>query len=214
MIWMITRHGFCPAVECSPSTAAYFVDFLEGATGNALASEYFDIEQMFYPAWRRGLFPVEVPNFQTPPPASNDEFIGAVSTNRVPGLPPMLETDPERIRDIYILEGIRQLVLRPNNIASPRGIPDVDFLVRGKNSTPLYLFRSWRPNGPVPPENGPSFTNDRVVMLRRVGPDRDTPLYKTAYTAFPLLFLKEDQSMQLVDEMVDWFMLPFELTPP
>jgi hypothetical protein len=71
------------------------------------------------------------------------------------------------------------------------------------------MFESWRPGGPIPPGGGPSFSHGKPVGVRRIGPSRETPLYKACYMTFPLYFIKQEQSEELFRKMVDWFFLPF-----
>jgi hypothetical protein len=214
-LWIISRHGLLSNFNTAQASPPRLLSFIDTPSEiNPLAVDYFDIEAMFYPAWRRAVIPAEVFGFPTPAPSSNDEFIGAVSTPDAVGLPSILEIDPIRVRDsMYINQALWNLLI-PNGVDHMTGVPDVNIVVRGNTSTPLYTFKSWRPNGPIPPYGAPSFVHNKLVMLRRVGPNTDVPLYKTAYTTFPLWYLKEDHARELVTSMVDWFMLPYELTPP
>ncbi|HUU45994.1 MAG TPA: hypothetical protein VM118_09690 [Acidobacteriota bacterium] len=213
MLWIVSRHGFIRGTESTQSSPARLIDFVNGPGSqlNPRAVTYFDIEAMYYPGWRRQAMPVPVSGGEPIIPASNDEFVGAKATRFAVGLPDNLPIDQERVDNQFFPDIVRKQSLGYD--VTIYGVIDANFLVRGTESTPLYLFQSWRPYGPIPPENGPSFSHGKVVMQRFVGPNRDTPLYKTAYTTFPLYFLQEEAARELVVGMVEWFMLPFELTP-
>lgn len=215
MVWFIGRHSLLPNSEtCTAICRERLFDLCNASTPqgvniayNPFACQYFDLEGMYYPAWRSNMLPAEV--FGVPPrsPASNDEFVGARLVAPGSGLPDVLEVDPARVDSMYIPAFIRR-IMNDNQIVRLNGVPDVNFLVLGSNSVPLYTFQSWRPNGPVPP-GGPSFAHGKPVAVRRVGPNRLTPQYKTSYMTFPLYFLKQEHSEALFQSMVEWFFLPF-----
>ena len=209
MVWFVGRHSLLPESEtCQSVCRERLFDFCSrGAGKNILGCEYFDMEGMYYPAWRGNAIPIAYDGaFRTP--SSNDEFVGATLVAAGSGLPASLEIDPERVDSTYVPAFVKGILTR---FGTPRivGVPDVNFLVLGSNSVPLYIFESWRPGGPIPPTAGPSFSHHKPVAVRRVGPDRVTPLYKTCYMAFPLYFIKQEQSEELFRKMVDWFFLPF-----
>ncbi|MBI3872316.1 MAG: hypothetical protein HY304_04465 [candidate division Zixibacteria bacterium] len=207
MVWIIARNGLLVKTRMCDGCNPLLFDFCDPSKDqyDQLACQYFDMEGMWYPAWRHYAIPKNVPGLASVP-ASNDEFVGASLVTQGTGLPPVLEVDTTRVKNKFMDATVLYSLL--NGIAIP-GIPDVDFIVRGSKSTPLYTFNSWRPQGPVPPDNGVSFMQGKVIAVRRVGPDRAHPLYKTAYFTFPMYFIKEDQARDVFINMVHWFFLPF-----
>ena len=206
MVFFFGRHSFLPAAIIGQSAAPRIFDLCGGEFNNTLACGYFDMEGMYYPGWRRTAIPLKCVGCRGS--ESNDEFIGANLVASGTGLPPSLEIDRARVDSMFILPFIKDY-LRRNGTDKIIGLPDVNYIVLGSNSTPLYLFDSWRPGGPIPPEDGPSFSHQKPVAMRRVGPSRTSPLYKTAYFTFPLYFIKQEQSEAMFRSMVDWFFLPF-----
>lgn len=209
MVWFTGRHSFCPSnLTCQTCVERVFDFCADTPEESPLACQYFDIEGMYYPAWRANAMPIT--RFPDPPrqPTSNEEFIGADLVAPGSGLPPKLEVDPERIDSMFVPQFLISIL---NRFGTPRinGVPDANFLVLGSNSVPLYTFDSWRPGGPIPPTNGQSFSHGKPVAVRRIGPDRNTPLYKTCYMSFPLYFIKQEQSDELFRKMIEWFFLPF-----
>lgn len=215
-LWIMSRAGLIQETESCSACICRLIDFTSDLSSrrNEFAVDFFDIEEMYYGCWRRTVNPITLPDVPRTLPNTNDEFIGATLLSGNDNLPSVLEVDEDRVARAYISQDMLNILLESLGfIPEIRGVIDVNVLVRGTRSTPLYTYESWRPQGPIPPENGPSFVQGKVVMQRMVGPDRDTPLYKTAYTTFPLYFLKEEQARQLYIGMVDWFMLDFALTP-
>jgi hypothetical protein len=207
MVFFFGRHSFLLATNITQASPPAIYDFCGSGFGSSnLACNYFDMDGMYYPGWRRFAIPITYPGSQGP--ASNDEFVSAQLVAQGTGLPPTLEIDRARVDSMFMLPFIKDYLCR-NGTCQIIGVPDVNYIILGSNSTPLYLFNSWRPGGPIPPENGPSFSNDKPVAVRRVGPSRSNPLYKTAYFTFPLYFIKQEQSEAMFRQMVDWFFLPF-----
>lgn len=207
MIWLIGRHSLLPETDLSNTSKEKLHDLCTGGSFSfdRLGCEYFDIEGMYYPAWRANAVPISQGG-EVREPKTNDEFIGASLVAAGSGLPPKLEIDRARVDSMFILKYIMDVPLKNQVIV---GVPDVNFLVLGSNSVPLYTFESWRPGGPIPPSGGPSFSHGKPVGLRRIGPNRETPLYKTCYMSFPLYFIKQEQSEELFRQMIDWFFRPF-----
>ncbi|MEW5701156.1 MAG: hypothetical protein AB1792_02880 [Candidatus Zixiibacteriota bacterium] len=211
MLWIIGRHTFMPFTEICQGCPSMLMDLCSETSPfytGPLSCQYFDIEQMYYPGWQRVAIPI---NQQDPlPPASNDEFIGArLVAPAGTGLPTMLEVDHERIDSMYLPATFKVNLCGSKNCLAAVGVPDVDFLVRGARSSPLYVFQSWRPLGPIPPGGGASFSHEKVVAVRMVGPSKSAPLYKTAYFSFPMYFIKQEQAKEVFIKMTEWFFLPF-----
>lgn len=210
MIWLFGRHSLLPETETTNGSKERLFDLCTYGTNiyDNLGCNYFDIEGMYYPAWRANAIPINRQGEPARAPRSNDEFIAANLVATGTGLPQRLEIDRARVDSMFIL----QFIINAINTPTPQpiiGVPDVNFLVLGSNSTPLYMYESWRPGGPIPPSDGPSFSNGKPVGVRRIGPSRETPLYKVCYMTFPLYFIKQEQSEELFRKMVDWFFLPF-----
>lgn len=215
-LWVMSRSGLIKGTEACLACICRRIDFTSDRSSqrNDFAVEYFDIEEMYYGCWRRTVVPIKQSGVEPTLPNTNDEFIGATLLSGIGDLPPVLEVDPDRVARACIAQDYLDILEEALGfVPDIPGVLDVNVLVKGTRSTPLYTYESWRPKGPIPPENGPSFVHGGVVMQRMVGPDRDTPLYKTAYTTFPLYFLKEEQARELYIGMVDWFMLDYALTP-
>lgn len=209
MIWFMGRHSLISdGLTCQVCKERLY-DFCEfGGDGfNRLGCDQFDVEGMYYPAWRGNLVPIT--KYPEPPrqPATNDEFIGGVLAAPETGLPQRLEVDPERLRSMYMIPFLNSVL---DSIGSEIvGIPDVGFMVLGETAVSLYSYISWRPGGPIPPYGGQSFQHGKPVAMRRVGPSRENPNYKVSFFTFPLYFIKQEQSEELYRKMIDWFFLPF-----
>ncbi len=210
MIWIIGRHSLLPATETSQGSKERLFDLCTFGTNvyDNLGCNYLDIEGMYYPGWRANAIPINRVGEPARESTTNDEFVAAQLIATGTGLPERLEIDKSRVDSMYLSFLVYNALnsLRPQPI---NGVPDVNFLVLGSNSTPLYTFESWRPGGPIPPSGGPSFSHGKPVGHRRIGPNRETPLYKTCYMTFPLYFIKQEQSEELFRKMIDWFFLPF-----
>lgn len=210
MIWIFGRHSLLPQTETTQGGKERLFDLCTYGTNvyDNLGCNYLDIEGMYYPGWRANAIPIRRQDEPPREPATNDEFVAANLVLAGSTLPQRLEIDRSRVDSMFI----DVLVYNALNSRGPKkiiGVPDVNFLVLGSNSTPLYTFESWRPGGPIPPSNGPSFSHGKPVGVRRVGPNRETPQYKTCYMTFPLYFIKQEQSEALFRAMIDWFFLPF-----
>jgi hypothetical protein len=208
MIWLIGRHSLLLETETTNGNKERLFDLCTFGTNfyDVLGCSYFDIEGMYYPGWRANAIPIQRPDEAPRQPTTNDEFVAANLVAPGTGLPPRLETDRARVDSMFMLAYIMDFPLKGQKIV---GVPDVNWIVLGSNSTPLYTYESWRPGGPIPPTNGPSFSHGKPVGVRRIGPERETPVYKTCYMTFPLYFIKQEQSEELFRKMVDWFFLPF-----
>lgn len=210
MLWIMGRHSLLPETETTQTSKERLFDLCTFGTRvfDRLGCTYMDIEGMYYPGWRANAIPITRVGEAPRAPKSNDEFVSAELVAAGSGLPPRLEVDPVRIDSMFLPKRLKD-VLRANGTPKVYGIPDVNFLVLGSKAVPLYIYGSWRPGGPIPPTNGPSFSDTKPVVVRRVGPDRVTPLYKTAYQTFPLYFIKQEQAEEYYRKMVEWFFLPF-----
>jgi hypothetical protein len=209
MLWIIGRHTLMPETDICQGCLPVLMDLCSEESSyysGPLACQYFDIEGMYYPAWQRTAIPIN--QTEPLPPSSNDEFIGAQLVTPGSGLPPVLEIDRARVDSLYLPPTLKKMLCDAGT-CNITGVPDVDFLVRGSRSTPLYVFQSWRPLGPIPPEGGRSASHGKVVAIRMVGPSKTAPLYKTAYFSFPMYFLKEEQAREVFIKMTEWFFLPF-----
>ncbi len=210
MIWLFGRHSLLPETETGNGGRERLFDLCTFGTNiyDNLGCNYFDIEGMYYPAWRKFAIPLNNGDDTPREPRTNDEFVAANLVASGSGLPQRLEIDRARVDSMFII----QIIVKALNATRPQpiiGVPDVNYLVLGSNSTPLYTFESWRPGGPIPPGEGPSFSDGKPVGVRRIGPNRETPLYKSCYMTFPLYFIKQEQSEELFRQMVDWFFRPF-----
>lgn len=213
MVWLIGRNALVPQSDICQACKERMFDFCaeDRLSYSQIACEYFDIEGAWYPGHRATALPPIVPPGELPRiPDFNDEFVSATMISPGSGLPPKLEIDRARVDSMFYPQYVKNIVTNYDTLDKKIiGVPEVNFLVLGSSSTPLYIFDSWRPGGPIPPFNAQSFVHAKPVMVRRVGPDRITPLYKTSMMTFPLYFLKQEQSEELFHDMVEWFFLPF-----
>lgn len=212
MVWLIGRNSLLPQPSICQSCKEKMFDLCdeESASYNLLSCTYFDVEACWYPGHRATALPPKREGDQAPRiPASNDEFVAATLVDPGSGLPPKLEIDRERVDSMFYPQYLYPIWALGGFTDKIVGVPEVNFLVLGSNSTPLYIFESWRPGGPIPPFNSQSFIQHKPVAVRRVGPDRITPTYKTCQMTFPLYFIKQDQAELLFQKTVEWFFLPF-----
>ncbi len=192
-LWLVSRVGLLKGTDMGQSVSPKEFDFLKD--GNSFPPRYLGIAGLYYPSFFASAKQI--------PPSSNDEFIAAkgISSNdpaldRPANLPPVIDVDSMRNARHY-------LDLRPflptDDIL---GVPSVGYVLRWTDTQapatrPLYLFTSWRP--------GYSPADQRLVAVRAVGPTLRTPKYKTAYMGCPLWFFKENECIEYVKGMTDWF---------
>ena len=196
MIWLNDRVPFM--LGTALGGGARVIDFTNDPDFNGrFPTQYFDVEGLFFPAWRNGL------KIKATEVESNDEFIGAYMESGVSGMPDTLHIDKERLDSSYV-RIFRQALASQSPPKYINGIPGVPFVLRGSNSRTVYRFNSWRPEL--------NNAQGAVVMSRFVGPNRSNPKFKTAWFGCPLYFLREDDAANLIRGMVNWFLVqPLEV---
>lgn len=198
MMWLIDRVPFMTKTSASPTAVSKKFDFsTETGFSADFGRQYFNMEGLWFPGWANGL------KYYASDTYSNDEFSGATRGGDLPLLPAKLDIDPAR-RDSMYVSYFRTALSTQNPPQKILGIPGVPYAIRGSQSRTLYTFESWRPSQNI--------AQGQPVAIRFVGPDRDRPLFKTAWFGCPLYFLQEEQAMDLVRGMLNWFLVqPLEV---
>lgn len=130
------------------------------------------------------------------PEGRNEEFIGAVP---LLGSFPALETDTNNVKKISVIRSTGPTTY--NKFSYYKEVPCVNYAV-------IY---SAHPNYPtLPPAKAVylgnssygsgSVLNGKPVVVRYAG-----PTYQTAVFTFPLFYIKMNQSVNVVTEMMNWF---------
>jgi hypothetical protein len=78
------------------------------------------------------------------------------------------------------------------------GAPGVPYAIRGSQARTIYQFDSWRPT-----QNN---ADGAAVLTRFVGPNRQTPIFKSAWFACPPYWMDEEKFLGVVEGMTDWFL--------
>ncbi|MEW5875670.1 MAG: hypothetical protein AB1752_10865 [Candidatus Zixiibacteriota bacterium] len=189
-LWMISRIPFLPSTRIGIPLEPQTYDLSVGAVGR-INRTYFDMEGFWFAGFQSGQ------KFPSPGVVmySNDEFIGM---NRAEGItsplfPEYVPIDRAHVDSAYcqFLRGY----LQPVTII---GAPGVPYAIRGSRSRTVYQFDSWRPS-----QNN---ADGAVILMRFVGPDRDTPIYKSAWFGCPPHWMDEAKFLQVVEGMTDWFL--------
>jgi hypothetical protein len=206
MLWYIDRNPFLVGTKIGSFATSRIIDFTQfyPEFEGRWPIDYFDVEGVWYPAWRQRGLKTNAAEIR-----SNDEFIGA-NLNDDPdlagalsNLPQHLEVDKEHLDSSWVII-FRSALASQSPPKEILGVPGVPFVLRGSNSITVYQFESWRPEL--------NNAHGGVVMTRFVGPDRANPRYKTAWLGCPLYFLQEDDVNDLIEGMLNWFLVqPLEV---
>ena len=196
MLWLVDRSPFMLGTEVGGGSRV--IDYSSDPDFRGRwPTQYFDIEGLWFPAWRNGL------NIDATKVKSNDEFVGAYLEPGFSNLPDSVQIDKEHLDSSFvkIFRKALQSQTPPKNI---NGVPGVPFALRGSRSLTVYRFLSWRPEL--------NNAQGAVVMSRFVGPDRANPKFKTAWLGCPLYFIQEEDAKKMVAGMLDWFLIqPLEV---
>jgi hypothetical protein len=200
-VWYIDRNPFLVGTKIGSFATSRIIDFTElyPEFEARWPVDYFDIEGVWYPAWRQRGLKTDASLIR-----SNDEFIGAnrgPSPNLVAGestVPEHLRIDKEHLDSSWVII-FRTALASQSPPKEILGVPGVPFVLRGSNSITVYQFESWRPEL--------NNAHNGVVMSRFVGPDLANPRFKTAWLGCPLYFIEEEDVNQLIAGMLHWFLV-------
>jgi hypothetical protein len=198
MIWLIDRIPFLLGTEIGSGSGSRIIDFTSDPDFRGRwPTQYFDIEGLWFPAWRTGL------STDATRVKSNDEFIGAYLESGFSSLPGTMGIDKEHLDSSYV-RIFRTALASQSPPKYIYGIPGVPFVLRGSQAKTVYRFNSWRPEL--------NNAQGAVAMTRFVGPSRANPKFKTAWFGCPLYFIQEEDAKALVAGMLDWFLIqPLEV---
>ncbi|GAB4321274.1 MAG: hypothetical protein Kow0074_12120 [Candidatus Zixiibacteriota bacterium] len=191
MMWLIDRTPFLK-LAADLGSSPKVVDFLT-LGGYGFGRDYFNLEGLWYPGWNQ-----LINNANPQLVRSNDEFIGARRVGNIPNLPPEVRVDQAKVDSMYAFVW-RQALANQDPPKFIRGVPNVSYVFRGSMSRSLYSFISWRPDQNI--------AHGQPVGTRFVGPNSIDPIYKTAWFGCPLYFLIQEDAYQLVDGMLEWFLV-------
>lgn len=187
-LWMMSRIPLLPSTMIGQATEPVTYDFTRGAAGRILRT-YFDLEGLWFTGFQSGQ------RFPGQPMHSNDEFIGMYKAEGItnPLFPNYVPIDRQHVDNSY-LQFLRDYI-RPAVVI---GAPAVPYGIRGSRSRTVYHFDSWRP--------ALNNAQGKVVLSRFVGPNRNNPIFKSAWFACPPYFMSEEPFLNVVRGMSDWFL--------